>query len=211
MADETKVVAPANPLGFLNQLPSLGQGKATTAAAAAATAGQKAAVPASTKAAKATTAAAAGAAPAAKKAAAPPKAVAKKRAAKGASKPIVVPPFKEEYEWAAGQVAFSLLPLAPGRRRRTLITEVVRNTIWTLDQVPPNALPPLAPSTPAIPHPPPSLPLPAPFGWGGQIQGVINVNVPVRAVVVKLSGKAGGLLIYNPVGPTEENLALVRD
>ena len=54
------------------------------------------------------------------------------------------------------------------------LAEVVKDTIWTLDQ----------------------------------IQGIINVNVPVRAVVVKLTG--GGLLIYNPVGPTEENVAMIR-
>ena len=71
-------------------------------------------------------------------------------------------------------MAFSLLPLAPGNRRRTLFREVVKDQIWTLDQ----------------------------------IQGIINVNVPVRSVVVKLSD--GGLFVYNPVAPTKECLNFMR-
>ena len=91
-----------------------------------------------------------------------------------AEMPIRLPEYKGDYYWDLGDLAFSLLPLAPGRRRRTLVQEVVKDTIWTLDQ----------------------------------IQGVINVNVPVRAVIVKLA--AGGLLVYNPVGPTKECLKFVR-
>ena len=74
-------------------------------------------------------------------------------------------------EWNLGKYAFSFLPLAPGDRRKTLFSEVVKGTIWTADQ----------------------------------IQGVVNVNVPVRCVFVRL--KDGGLLVYNPVAPTKE----VRD
>ena len=81
----------------------------------------------------------------------------------------------DDHKWDLGKVAFSLLPLAAGDRRRTLFEEIVRDRIWTLDQ----------------------------------IQGIINVNVPVRAVIVKLSG--GGLFIYNPVAPTMECLKIVRD
>ena len=73
-----------------------------------------------------------------------------------------------ETEWNLGKYAFSLLPLSPGDRRKTLFKEVVKGSIWTADQ----------------------------------IQGVVNVNVPVRSVIVKLS--EGGLLVYNPVGPTKE-------
>lgn len=44
-----------------------------------------------------------------------------------------------------------------------------------------------------------------------QIQGVVNVNVPVRQIVVRLSNEAGGgLLIYNPVAPTPQLLEMVR-
>lgn len=44
-----------------------------------------------------------------------------------------------------------------------------------------------------------------------QIQGVVNVNVPVRQIVVRLSEEAGGgLLIYNPVAPTPQLLQMVK-
>lgn len=44
-----------------------------------------------------------------------------------------------------------------------------------------------------------------------QIQGVVNVNVPVRQTVVRLSEKAGGgLLVYNPVAPTPQLINMVR-
>ena len=80
-----------------------------------------------------------------------------------------------ETEWNLGKFAFSLLPLAPGARRKTLFKEVVKGKIWTADQV----------------------------------QGVVNVNVPVRSVIVKLSG--GGLLVYNPVAPTKEVRDYIKD
>lgn len=41
-----------------------------------------------------------------------------------------------------------------------------------------------------------------------QVQGVLNVNVPVRETVVKLAG--GGLWVHNPVAPTEEHLLMIR-
>ena len=41
-----------------------------------------------------------------------------------------------------------------------------------------------------------------------QIQGVVNVNVPVRQTVIKL--KSGGLWVHNPVAPTGECLKLMR-
>ncbi|KAL3803941.1 hypothetical protein ACHAW5_001718 [Stephanodiscus triporus] len=45
-----------------------------------------------------------------------------------------------------------------------------------------------------------------------QIQGVVNVNVPVRMVVVKLSSASGGgLWIHNPLAPTPQLLSYVRD
>ncbi len=44
-----------------------------------------------------------------------------------------------------------------------------------------------------------------------QIQGVVNVNVPVRQTVVKLSKEAGGgLLIYNPIAPTPQVIEMVK-
>jgi len=44
-----------------------------------------------------------------------------------------------------------------------------------------------------------------------QIVGVVNVNVPIRQTVVKLSKEAGGgLLIYNPVAPTPQLLKMVK-
>lgn len=76
-----------------------------------------------------------------------------------------------------GRIAFSLLPLAGVDRRATTQQEIVRNQIWTLDQ----------------------------------LQGVLAVNVPVRATIIKLSPAAGGgLLIHNPVAPTDECVQLVR-
>ena len=41
-----------------------------------------------------------------------------------------------------------------------------------------------------------------------QLQGVVNVNVPVRQTVVKL--ESGGLWVHNPVAPTGECVALMR-
>mmetsp|Transcript_27879 Transcript_27879/g.41146 ORF Transcript_27879/g.41146 Transcript_27879/m.41146 type:complete len:511 (+) Transcript_27879:95-1627(+) len=44
-----------------------------------------------------------------------------------------------------------------------------------------------------------------------QLQGVVNVNVPVRQTVVKLSEAAsGGLWIHNPVAPTPQLLKMMR-
>lgn len=77
--------------------------------------------------------------------------------------------------WKLQPFAFSLLPLAPGARRKTMKEEIVKDTIWTFDQ----------------------------------IQGVVNVNTPVRSTVIKL--KEGGLFVYNPVGPTEEYIAMIRE
>ena len=83
---------------------------------------------------------------------------------------LQVPQKTADTEWNLGKFAFSLLPLAPGARRKTLFSEVVKGKIWTADQV----------------------------------QGVVNVNVPVRSVIVRLS--EGGLLVYNPVAPTKDCL-----
>jgi len=44
-----------------------------------------------------------------------------------------------------------------------------------------------------------------------QLQGVVNVDVPVRQTVVKLSEKSGGgLWVHNPVAPTPELLEMMR-
>ena len=44
-----------------------------------------------------------------------------------------------------------------------------------------------------------------------QIQGVVAVNVPVRMVVIKLSPEAGGgLWIHNPLAPTPQLIAYIR-
>lgn len=75
-----------------------------------------------------------------------------------------------------GKFAFSLIPLSPESvgRRKTLLTEVVKGNMWTLEQ----------------------------------IQGIINVNVPVRCTVIKL--KDGGLFVNNPVAPTGEMIDMMR-
>ena len=45
-----------------------------------------------------------------------------------------------------------------------------------------------------------------------QLQGVLAVNVPVRQTVVKLSDAAGGgLLVHNPVAPTEELYCMMSE
>jgi hypothetical protein len=41
------------------------------------------------------------------------------------------------------------------------------------------------------------------------VQGIINVNVPVRSTIIKL--KDGGLFVNNPVAPTKECIQMVRD
>lgn len=89
-------------------------------------------------------------------------------------KNIKLPDSDSKYWWDLAGVAFSLLPLAPGMRRKTLQTEIVKGKVWTLDQ----------------------------------IQGIINVNVPVRSTIIKL--KRGGLFVYNPVAPTLECRDMVR-
>lgn len=91
------------------------------------------------------------------------------------SKKIAKPATSPSLEWDLQPLAFSLLPLSPGKRRKTLLEEVVKGQIWTLDQ----------------------------------LQGVVNVNVPVRCTVVKLKG--GGLFVYNPVAPTKECISIMKD
>jgi hypothetical protein len=88
---------------------------------------------------------------------------------------IKLPKSDRNYFWDLNRVAFSLLPLAPGSRRRTICEEIVKDKIWTLDQ----------------------------------IQGVVNVNVPVRSTVIRL--KEGGLFVYNPVAPTQECLNIMSE
>ena len=45
-----------------------------------------------------------------------------------------------------------------------------------------------------------------------QIQGVVNVNVPVRQTVIKLSDEAGGgLLVYNPLAPTPQLMKFMKE
>jgi Domain of unknown function (DUF4336) len=86
---------------------------------------------------------------------------------------IPSPKYNPSQSWPLGKVAFSLLPLAGGNRRATVVEEVVPKTIWTLDQ----------------------------------LQGIVNVNVPVRQTVIRLSESAGGgLWVHNPVAPTPEVL-----
>jgi len=87
---------------------------------------------------------------------------------------IALPEGSPKYYWEQYRVAFSLLPLAPGSRRKTLMEVIVPDSVWTLDQ----------------------------------IQGIVNVNVPVRSVVVKL--QKGGLFVYNPVAPTPEVITFMR-
>lgn len=85
------------------------------------------------------------------------------------------PAFTKEVSWPLGKVAFSLLPLAGTSTRRATVEEcVVKDTIWTHDQ----------------------------------LQGVVNVNVPVRQTVIKL--KDGGLWVHNPVAPTPQLLEMVK-
>lgn len=44
-----------------------------------------------------------------------------------------------------------------------------------------------------------------------QLQGIVNVNVPVRQTVIKLSPQAGGgLWVHNPVAPTPQLLEMMR-
>ncbi|GAB4301476.1 MAG: DUF4336 domain-containing protein [Oscillatoriaceae cyanobacterium] len=82
-------------------------------------------------------------------------------------------PAKESGDW--WWPLWPALPLYPYGQRRTLRREVVKDEIWTFDQ----------------------------------IQGIFYVVVPIRMTVVKLS--AGGLLVYAPVAPTRECVALMRE
>lgn len=68
-----------------------------------------------------------------------------------------------------------IVPLYPYGKRRTLRQEVVKDSIWTFDQ----------------------------------IQGILYVVVPIRMTVIRL--ESGGLLVYAPVAPTPECIALVRE
>lgn len=67
-----------------------------------------------------------------------------------------------------------VVPLYPYGQRRTLMREVIADTLWTFDQV----------------------------------QGIFYVVVPIRMTVVKLQPE--GLLVYSPVAPTPECIALVH-
>ena len=84
------------------------------------------------------------------------------------------PPIKAGESWPLARVAFSLLPLTGAERRKTVEKMVVRDSVWTHDQ----------------------------------IQGVVNVNVPVRQTVIKLAD--GGLWVHNPVAPTAECISMVQ-
>jgi len=88
----------------------------------------------------------------------------------------IIPQKDDSLKFDLGKFAFSLLPLSPESvgRRKTLLTNVVKDSVWTLDQ----------------------------------IQGIINVNVPVRCTVIRLS--SGGLFVNNPVAPTSECINLIR-
>jgi hypothetical protein len=95
-----------------------------------------------------------------------------------AAPPLVVPtpPADPALYWPTGKVAFSLLPLAGTSSRRATIQEtVVKDYIWTHDQ----------------------------------IQGIVNVNVPVRQTVIRLQD-GGGLWVHNPLAPTPQLIAMMR-
>jgi len=86
------------------------------------------------------------------------------------------PPYDRDLYWPLGKIAFSLLPLAgTSSRRATVQQEVIKDTIWTHDQ----------------------------------IQGVVNVNVPVRQTVIRL--RSGGLWVHNPVAPTPQLIKMMRE
>lgn len=87
------------------------------------------------------------------------------------------PPYDPDLYWPLGKVAFSLLPLAgTNSRRATVQQEVVKDTIWTHDQ----------------------------------IQGIVNVNVPVRQTVVRLKD-SGGLWVHNPLSPTPQLIHMMQE
>lgn len=82
----------------------------------------------------------------------------------------------KKQQFNLGKIAFSLVPLSPESvgRRKSILTEVVKGKVWTIDQV----------------------------------QGIINVNTPVRCTIIKLSN---GIFINNPVAPTQECIEYVRN
>ncbi len=87
-----------------------------------------------------------------------------------------IPATSPSLQFPQGKVAFSLITLTPESvgRRKTLVTEVVKDKVYTLDQV----------------------------------QGIINVNVPVRGTIIALKD---GLFINNPVAPTDECVEIVKN
>ncbi|KAL7482245.1 hypothetical protein ACHAW6_007929 [Cyclotella cf. meneghiniana] len=94
---------------------------------------------------------------------------------------LEVPAQTRETTWPLGKVAFSLLPLAGSYSRRATVKEIIID-----DGI--NGI------------------------WTfDQIQGVVNVNVPVRMTVIKLSSSSGGgLWIHNPLAPTPELIQQIR-
>jgi hypothetical protein len=44
-----------------------------------------------------------------------------------------------------------------------------------------------------------------------QLQGIVNVNVPVRQTVIRLKDGGGGLWVHNPVAPTPQLLAMMKN
>jgi hypothetical protein len=105
---------------------------------------------------------------------------------------VPTPRYDRQLSWPLGKVAFSLLPLAGGERRATILTELVPGTIYALDQ----------------------------------IQGIVNVNVPVRMIVIKLQQRQrvpaitdgdyndddrASLWLHNPIAPTPQALGMIRD
>ena len=50
---------------------------------------------------------------------------------------ISMPEFSSNYKFDLGKIAFSLIPLSPESlgRRKTLLKEIVKDKIWTLDQL----------------------------------------------------------------------------
>lgn len=96
----------------------------------------------------------------------------------GDNRGVMEIPLKDSrMKFGLGSIAFSLLQLSPEAvgRRKTIFKEIVKNQIWTLDQ----------------------------------IQGIINVNVPVRSTIIKL--KDGGLFINNPIAPTDEAIDYIKE
>ena len=70
---------------------------------------------------------------------------------------------------------WGVLPVGTYKTKKTLLSEVVADTIWTFDQK----------------------------------FGILNVQVPIRTVVVKL--KNGGLFLYNPVAATPEFMGMLEN